>query len=95
MSILIKGINMPKEPWECPCHNGENGNCNVTQKTCFEIPKDCPLIEVPTPHGDLIDRDKLNTSFQLVNDFGDVVGVRHAISINEVEEAPVVIESEY
>ena len=95
MSVLIKGINMPKEPWECPCHNGENGNCNVTQKVCFEIPKDCPLVEIQTPHGDLIDRDKLNTYFQLVNDFGDVVGVRHAISINEVEEAPVIIESEY
>ena len=95
MSVLIKGINMPKEPWECPCHNGENGNCNVTQKVCFEIPKDCPIVEIQTPHGDLIDRDKLNTYFQLVNDFGDVVGVRHAISINEVEEAPVIIESEY
>lgn len=59
MSILIKGINMPKEPWECPCHNGENGNCNVTQKVCFEIPKDCPLVEVQTPHGDLIEREEL------------------------------------
>lgn len=86
---------MPKEPWECPCHNGENGSCNVTQKVCFEIPRDCPLIEVPAPHGDLIDRDKLNTYFQLVNDFGDVVGVRHAISTNEIEEAPVIVESEY
>lgn len=95
MSILIKGINMPKEPWECPCHDGENGRCKVTQNMCYEIPKDCPLVEISTPHGDLIDRDKLSTSFQLVNDFGDVVGVRHAISINEVEEAPVVIESEY
>ena len=48
MSILIKGIEMPKEPWECPCHNGENGRCNVTQKVCVEIPKDCPLVSVPT-----------------------------------------------
>lgn len=47
MSILIKGIEMPKEPWECPCHNGENGRCNVTQKVCVEIPKDCPLVSVP------------------------------------------------
>lgn len=46
MSILIKGIEMPKEPWECPCHNGENGNCKVTGHSCYDVPKDCPLIEV-------------------------------------------------
>ena len=34
---------MNLESWECPGHNGENGRCNVTQKVCFEIPKDCPL----------------------------------------------------
>lgn len=51
MSILIKGIEMPKEPWECPCHNGENGRCNVTQKVCVEIPKDCPLVSVPPQQG--------------------------------------------
>lgn len=55
MSILIKGIEMPKEPWECPCHNGENGNCKVTGHSCYDVPKDCPLIEVnddaePIPH---------------------------------------------
>lgn len=94
MSIFIKGINIPKEPWDCPCHDGENGNCKVTGHSCYDIPKDCPLVEVPTPHGDLIDRDKLGTYFQLVNGFGDVVGMRHAISISEVEKAPTVIESE-
>lgn len=56
MSILIKGVEMPKKSWECPCHNGEY--CNVTQKVCYEVPKDCPLVEVSTPHGDLVDIDE-------------------------------------
>jgi len=51
MSVLIKGISMPKETWDCPCHDGETGWCKVTKNSCDQIPKDCPLVEVPTPHG--------------------------------------------
>ena len=37
---------MPKDPWVCPCHNGENGSCQVDGSSCNErIPKDCPLDE--------------------------------------------------
>ena len=62
MSVLIKGIPMPKESWECPCHDGETGRCNVTYNSCFPIPIDCPLVEVPTPHGRLIDADVIEKS---------------------------------
>lgn len=83
MSLLIKGIEMPKESWECPCHNGENGSCNVTQKVCFEIPKDCPLVEVSIPHGDLIDKEDLKLSIE-----------HYHGRFRFVNESPVVIESE-
>jgi len=55
MSVLIiKDIAMPKEPWDCPCHDGENGRCKVTKNSCYQIPKDCPLVEVSTPQGELM-----------------------------------------
>ena len=42
-------ISMPKTCYECPCHNGENGSCQITGKYYFdEIPKSCPLKEVET-----------------------------------------------
>ena len=56
MSVLIKGMKMPKCCDECDFiqHGGDDW-CYITEK---EIPCDCPLIELPD-HGDLIDRDAL------------------------------------
>lgn len=53
MSVLIKGWTIPKGCADCPTW------CKLyLQKREFRHP-DCPLIEVPTPHGRLIDADKL------------------------------------
>ena len=66
MSILIKGIDMPKicgvcefnycleggsyEWWECVILHDDINQFD-TRRT------DCPLVEIPTPHGRLIDAD--------------------------------------
>ena len=40
-------IEMPTYCYECPCHNGENGRCNITgDSSVFDKrPFDCPLKE--------------------------------------------------
>ena len=56
MSILIKGMAMPKGCNECAqfwCDHCRIHNTTVTLKRH----EDCPLIEIPTPHGRLIDAD--------------------------------------
>lgn len=63
MSVLIKGMKMPKT-----CMNG---GCPIDGKYCdlwwkagggsYGRHRDCPLIEIPD-HGDLIDRDALNAT---------------------------------
>lgn len=72
MSILIKGMEMPKSCRDCfvnintaafpACPLAENyaaGKALVADGLGHDIrPDDCPLIEIP-PHGDLIDRDAL------------------------------------
>ena len=71
MSVLIKGMEMPKSCDECRIMVFEDTNC-IPELFCgcqivFKAhpqgvghrPDYCPLIEVPTPHGDLIDRDAL------------------------------------
>ena len=56
MSLILKGIDLPKEPWDCCCRNAEMGRCNVRGIDCdYYIPKDCPLIQIPKGHGRLID----------------------------------------
>ena len=92
MSILIKGMEMPKSCLSCPLQGG-TADCRLTQKTynwgLTERPSDCPLVPVP-PHGDLIDRDALEPyilnehyGFRLVY---DEVDVAHAPTIIPAEE---------
>ena len=64
MSILIKGMKLPSNCFECPLET-DYGTCGyysfyVEAGHDSDYRKrrdDCPLIEVPTPHGRLIDTD--------------------------------------
>ena len=66
MSILIKGMEMPKDCWHCPMINSSDECCLLTeeQHDMYEGVMDqvqaafCPLVEIP-PHGRLIDGDEL------------------------------------
>lgn len=72
MSVLVKGMEMPKN---CDtCFLSKWDSCNERFYCMFD---DCPLIEVPAPHGDLIDieskisigiRDGVKTVRELLND---------------------------
>ena len=61
MSVLLN-ITMPKTCEVCPC-NDDNWRCGATKEyfdyddMCERRRADCPLIEIPTPHGRLIDAD--------------------------------------
>ena len=46
MGVFIKDLEMPKDCCDCPCHNGENGTCNLLKRTTYDSPpKDCPMWE--------------------------------------------------
>lgn len=65
MSILIKGMEMPKDCESCTicdwigCHRWEDND--IGQRDDF-----CPLVEVPTPHGRWIDKEDPYGFFDLV-----------------------------
>ena len=47
MSVIVKGMEMPKHCYDCPLQDGETGRCNILKITvCDYIPKECPLVEV-------------------------------------------------
>lgn len=67
MSILIQGMDMPKNCAECKmwsiceCLNDFEdfeSICYAVEDGDLVRDKNCPLIELP-PHGDLVDRNKL------------------------------------
>ena len=65
MSVIIKGMKIPKNCWEC-CLTSENEDfdrcCLFTGIICLSIGRqnNCPLVEIPTPHGRLIDADAID-----------------------------------
>lgn len=89
MGVYIKGIDMPKEPWDCPCHNGETGQCKVINIGCYDyIPKNCPLVYVPTPHGRLVDIDAEVEKHDCVPILGEHLRLmaKHMTTVIESEE---------
>ena len=102
MGILIK-IKMPKGCWACPFAVGKYYECLFTKKTSnwglTTRPSDCPLIEVPTPHGRLIDADAFDervrvaggiSEEELTEDFKD--GVQTVLYM--LSKQPTIIEAE-
>lgn len=64
MSVIVKGMEMPKNCWECSLSDIDDdyGRCCLYSGiACLTIGRqdNCPLVEIPTPHGRLIDADKL------------------------------------
>lgn len=90
MSILIRGMEMPKNCQECGLYI--EGACYAKGYRDYRSimdtskPDDCPLIEIPAPHGRLIDADKLIDTLGVSDD---------DIYVQDIlQDAPTVIEAE-
>ncbi len=96
--LIIKGMNMPKKCTACPFYyvdfsDGETSclatGCEVSIGEHRD--KNCPLVEIPTPHGELIDRDdvieEINRIFPCHSD-------EYEWAYTTVEQADTIIEAE-
>lgn len=92
MSILIKGMDMPKSCFYCQFQHKNTTECLITHEYynwgLTTPPSDCPLIELP-PHGRLIDADMLTTVTEMVNGKWKTY-----LEVFEITDAPTIIESE-
>lgn len=90
MSILVRGMKMPETCSDCELY--QYGFCMVTENDCDKAwtqrQDDCPLIEVQSPHGDLVDRNYLITEYDR-HHHGPAGGARRII-----EDAPTIIGAE-
>lgn len=111
MSILVRNVEMPKDCRECRLMEYHNSTgktwCAPADGLLAEdfrpIPFDgrpewCPLVEIKTPHGDLIDRDAffsglshedIQFSFHVDGTFVDVTKINKIL-----QNQPVVVEAE-
>lgn len=106
--ILIKGMEIPKNCWECSLSDIDDdyGRCCLFSGiACLNIGRqdNCPLIEVKTPHGRLIDKDELRRKLFLnfngeripfydCDNFPTTLTYRDLHSI--LAEQPTIIEAE-
>ena len=107
MSILIKGMEMPKHAgvnegkdtvYRCIVIAHPDNSAELVIDTEFASPYDnghnvkrCPLVEIPTPHGDLVDRD------DLIDEINRVTFVKrydYNVAYNIVTDAETIIEAE-
>ena len=93
MSVIVKGMKMPKKCLWCPLQYV--GFCQVTKTDVNSglgrRADDCPLVELPDKHGRLIDGDEVITAFPVCDSNMDVKieSVRATI-----DHMPTVIEAE-
>lgn len=84
MSVLIKGMKMPKNCVDCEIRlRCGCKTANASGWLINEIDDNCPFnfVEIPTPHGRLIDVDALAKKAPEIEEYLDVL-------------APTVIEAE-
>lgn len=110
MSVLIRNIKMPEDCYEClMCHQRFDGYREETRLACSALEDwaeeeegrldNCPLIEVPTPHGRLIDADfeEMHYTSMTTNPTPDVTEQdrrNSLIIIEALRMAKTVIEAE-
>lgn len=98
MGVYINGMKIPKNCWECSLSDVDDdyGRCCLFSGiACLNIGRqdNCPLVEVPTPHGDLVDRDALMTEV-MDSDFDHLQRDDWKEVIQIVADAPTIIEAE-
>lgn len=87
MSVLIKGMKMPKSCEECRLYEDEWCLGREVDDSWSDFNtrwKNCPLIEIPTPHGRLIDWDLFNSKLDI--QYAEGRGKALAPTILEEEE---------
>ena len=95
MSVLVKGMKMPKGCYECPLLDGEYGGCKSGASGEYDpYCNDCPLVDVPEPHGRLVEfievatQEEEDSGTELI-EFGDVF-----LAYMTMREEKPVIEAE-
>lgn len=94
---------MPDKCGQCPCfHHEYPMYCQATKESNNKIPDApygmprpdwCPLVEVPTPHGRLIDADELKKEYPHDVDWEYPVNTNGYVS-ESIDNAQTVVEAE-
>jgi len=99
MSVFVKDMEMPKCCEDCPMYDDEISWCNQKQVHICDVrdigeqrPICCPLKEITTPHGKLIDAAEMS---RVYTHYGNGGHMYDATDLDDMlEEMDAVIEAE-
>lgn len=111
MGVYIKDMKMPEKCCACPmCKEDDlgymysycTGKCNdIPNLGLGEKPEWCPLVEIPTPHGDLVDKDTFmswykgsKVKYPITTDHSAYDTMMMYEIFYELEDMPVIVEAE-
>ena len=107
MSILVKGMEMPGNCDDCPFRHVALAFCHIIKTSTSHFPSGkpinqkkrhpkCPLVEVPGPHGRLIDADALIERMESDEEQMEepLAKMFTYAAINDVKRSETVIEAE-
>lgn len=100
MGVYIKGMEMPETCIECINSGLRTAiRCSEWTKISAGLREDhralsCPLVEVPEPHGRLIDKNELTQSTDNVMYKAMIFGGQVCYTQSDVDNASTVIEAE-
>ena len=92
---FLSGLIIPDNEYHCCAPtNNTNYSLNVTDNVeNWSRPDWCPLVEVPEPHGRLIDAEKLKNEYPHDTDWDYPVNTNSYVC-ESIDNAPTVIEAE-
>lgn len=98
MSLYVKGAKMPKECMTCPACQGDECWFEEDRPQIPDILNHrrrwCRLVDVKTPHGRLIDADRLIAMIESAAGSETNANVPLFAVIASIKNAPTVIEAE-
>lgn len=105
MSVIIKGMDMPTNCADCQLSvNAYDEVTGESMRMCLarskSYPKtihrrlDCPLIEIPTPHGRLIDEDEITFHKHLEATGNGQYDEILVVYERDIDLAPTILEAE-
>lgn len=98
MSLILKGIDLPKEGEHIVTLIKNNGKCTYwkqdTEYGICEPMQTVEVIQIPTPHGRLIDGDELKKRLYGYERWTGIDEAPYEYAEKEVYDAPTILESE-
>ena len=89
MSLILKGIDLPREDEELTLEINHKGEIRAYSTELRELDKDPIAIQIPHPHGRIKDVDNITAQEVFIDEMSF-----YAVDCDDIDDAPTILEAE-